>query len=175
MKNNYFAFYNLPVSFQLDTAEVKRIFYENSRKFHPDFFAQAGEEEQAEVLELATINNLAFKTLSDEDKRMQYILQLFDIMEEEGKAKLSQEFLLEMMDINELLMELEFEPDAQKLEQVKTEVKNLENKLTEEILPALAAFDKTQDKSILMGVKDYFLKKRYLLRIKENISKFAPA
>jgi molecular chaperone HscB len=155
--------------------ELKRLFYENSRKYHPDFFVQAGEERQAEVLELATINNLAYRTLSDEDKRIQYILRLYDMMEEEGKAKLPQEFLMDMMDINEILMELEFEPDAEKLQQVKAAVEKIESQLYESVLPVMRVFDKSPEKSLLTAVKDYFLKKRYLLRIKENITKFAPA
>jgi molecular chaperone HscB len=175
MAENYFAFYGLPVSFNPDLVELKRLFYENSRKYHPDFFVQAGEERQAEVLELATINNLAYRTLSDEDKRIQYILRLYDMMEEEGKAKLPQEFLMDMMDINEILMELEFEPDAEKLQQVKAAVEKIESQLYESVLPVMRVFDKSPEKSLLTAVKDYFLKKRYLLRIKENITKFAPA
>jgi molecular chaperone HscB len=38
-----------------------------------------------EVLELSTLNNNAYKTLSDFDKRMKYILELKEVLGEEGK------------------------------------------------------------------------------------------
>ena len=171
---NYFEFYNIPISFQLDQAELKRIFYANSKKYHPDFYTLESEEKQAEILELSTLNNQAYKTLSDFDKRMKYILDLKEILAEEGQNQLPQSFLMEMMDINEVLMELEFDFDAQKFEQAETELKALETSLFKSIESIVESYDdnNSSDKELL-AIKEYYLKKRYLLRIRENLSKFA--
>ena len=167
---NYFEFFEIPVSFTLDQAELKRIFYANSKKYHPDFFTLESEEKQMEVLELSTLNNNAYKTLSDFDKRMKYILELKNIMGEEGKNKIPQEFLMEMMDINENLMELEFDFDQSNFDQVQNDLKSLEGNLFAKVKPHL---ENASDEGSLEEVKNYFLKNRYLLRIKENLNKFA--
>ena len=71
---DYFEFYGLPVTFHPDAAEIKRKFYELSKKYHPDFYINEPEEKQAEVLELSTINNKAYQVLSNPQKRVHYIL-----------------------------------------------------------------------------------------------------
>ena len=85
---NYFEFFDIPVSFFPDEAALKRYYYENSKKYHPDFYTLESEDRQAEVLELSTFNNEAYKTLSDFDKRMKYILTLEDALAEEGANQL---------------------------------------------------------------------------------------
>jgi molecular chaperone HscB len=174
---DYFEFYSLPVSFQLDEQALRRTFLERSRQYHPDFHTLSDEAEQARVLDLSTLNNEAFKTLSDPDKRMQYILKIKGLLEEgENQGALSQGFLMEMMDINEAMMELEFDFDAEKLRQTRQAVDTLDQTLRQEIQPTLDAWtDGKSAEADLQRVRDYFLKKRYLLRIFENLSKFAAA
>ncbi|MFN4256221.1 MAG: Fe-S protein assembly co-chaperone HscB [Saprospiraceae bacterium] len=172
---NYFKFFNLPVAFQVDEAALKRAFLFNSKKFHPDFHTLADDAQQAEMLELSTLNNEAYKTLADPDRRMRHVLELKNLLADEGENKLPQDFLMDMMDINEAIMELEFEPDPERLAQVKNEVQQLENQLFESVRPTLENWrDGAGDDAGLRAVRDFFFKKRYLLRVLENLSKFAP-
>ena len=171
---NYFEFFKIPVSFNLNEAELKKAFYSNSKKFHPDFFTLESKEKQMEVLELSTLNNNAFKTLSNFDKRMKYILELKEVLGEEGKNKIPQEFLMEMMEINENLMELEFDFDKNNFDEIQNSLKKLESILLEEVNPYIENYNDAAPKEFeLDAIKNYFLKKRYLLRIKENLNKFA--
>jgi molecular chaperone HscB len=171
---NYFEFFKIPVSFNLNEAELKKAFYSNSKKFHPDFFTLESKEKQMEVLELSTLNNNAFKTLSNFDKRMKYILELKEVLGEEGKNKIPQEFLMEMMEINENLMELEFDFDKNNFDKIQNSLKKLESILLEEVNPYIENYNDAAPKEVeLDAIKNYFLKKRYLLRIKENLNKFA--
>ena len=171
---NYFEFFKIPVSFNLNEAELKKAFYSNSKKFHPDFFTLESKEKQMEVLELSTLNNNAFKTLSNFDKRMKYILELKGVLGEEGKNKIPQEFLMEMMEINENLMELEFDFDKNNFDRIQNSLKKLESILLEEVNPYIENYNDAAPKEVeLDAIKNYFLKKRYLLRIKENLNKFA--
>lgn len=171
---NYFEFFEIPISFKLDESALKRTFYVNSKKYHPDFFTLESEEKQLEVLELSTLNNNAYKTLSDFDKRMKYILELKEVLGEERKNQIPQEFLMEMMDINENLMELEFDFDQNSFDKVQNDLKTLEANLLEEVNPFIENYnDSTPKEEELNAIKNYFLKKRYLLRIKENLNKFA--
>jgi molecular chaperone HscB len=172
---NHFEFYKIPLSFKIDEAALKRIFYANSKQFHPDFFTLESEEKQAEILELSTLNTEAYKTLSDFDKRMKYILDLKGVMGNEGENKLPQDFLMDMMDINEALMELEMDYDEITHKKVLDDVQILENQLFIEVKDIIENYeeDKTPQYS-LEEVKYFYLKKRYLLRIRENLTKFAP-
>jgi molecular chaperone HscB len=171
---NYFEFYNIPISFTVDAAALKKTFYSYSKKYHPDFFTMESDEEQAKILELSTLNTQAYKTLSDSERRMKYVLELTGTMGEEGQNKLPQSFLGEMMDINEAIMELEFDPDAEAVERVQKEVQLIDNQLIEGIKPALENYKHGEtSEAVLQDVKIFFLKKRYLLRIFENLSKFA--
>ncbi|TXK37897.1 Fe-S protein assembly co-chaperone HscB [Pontibacter qinzhouensis] len=173
---NYFEFYNLPESFLADEKAVKAKYYELSRAYHPDFFANDTPEKQQEILQLSTVNTNAYRTLSNPDLRMQYILKEHGILEEGGKNDLPPDFLMEMMDINEELMELEFDFDAAKLHEIGENVAGLTATLDADILPTLQRFPDLHGvtkNAALEEVKTYYLKKKYLLRIKETLSKFA--
>ena len=171
---NYFEFYNIPIAFKLDEAALKRTYYANSKKYHPDFYTLESEKKQSEILELSTLNNQAYKTLSDFDKRMKYILDLKEVLAEEGQNQIPQDFLMEMMEINEQLMDLEFDFDAEKFQQIGIELKTLEDNLLSGVNPILESFqDNSEADKELLLIKEYYLKKRYLLRIRENLSKFA--
>ncbi|HHH50193.1 MAG TPA: Fe-S protein assembly co-chaperone HscB, partial [Saprospiraceae bacterium] len=52
---NYFEFYNIPISFDVDAKALKKIFYANSKKYHPDFYTLENEEKQQEILQLSTL------------------------------------------------------------------------------------------------------------------------
>lgn len=171
---NYFEFYDLPIAFILNTKALKRKFYTLSKKYHPDFYTLASAEKQAEILELSTFNNEAYKTLSDFDKRMRYVLELENILTEDGKNKIPQSFLMEMMAINEAMMELQFDFNHSTYQQLQQDFKKMETTLNESIEPLLQKYTpNTTSQATLKKIKDFYFKKRYLLRIKENLSKFA--
>lgn len=171
---NYFEFYQLPVTFKIDAKKLKRKFYDYSRKYHPDFFVQASEAEQEEVLEKSTMNNKAYKTLSNPDSLIKYVLEIKGLMEEGEKIKLPPAFLMEMMEVNESLMELQFEQDAAKLEVITQEVESIEQNLLNNVNSILENYNEgVSDEDDLKKVKDFYLKRRYLLRIRESLNRFA--
>ncbi|MBC7774446.1 MAG: Fe-S protein assembly co-chaperone HscB [Phycisphaerae bacterium] len=173
---NHFEFYDIPVALSVDESVVRQAYLQNSKKYHPDFHTLSGESEQAEMLELSTHNNEAFKTLSDPDKRVRYVLEMKGLIGQDNEnATLPQDFLMKMMDINEALMELEFDFDAEQYSNTLQSVKSLETELETSVHPILSTWTEVSGSDAdLQKVRDYFFKKRYLLRIKENLSKFAP-
>jgi molecular chaperone HscB len=173
---NYFEFFGLPVSFRVDESALRQQYLQNSKKYHPDFHTLSSESEQTRMLELSTFNNEAFKTLADPDLRMRYVLEINGLLGEEGsQPALPQEFLMEMMDINEGLMELELESDGARYELTLKAVEHFEKELEGEVRPVLDTWTEAAGTESLQAVRDYFLKRRYLLRIRENLSKFAAA
>lgn len=153
---------------------VKKKFLELSRKHHPDFFVNESLDKQNEVLELATVNTKAFQTLSDFDKRMKYILELKQEIHEGERYELPPDFLMEMMEINEGLMELQEEQDAEKISSLRSTVAGLFDDLYKEVSTAIESYkDGVMEAAVLKKIKDYYYKKKYLLRIQQSLDTFA--
>ena len=173
---NYFELYDLPVSFHPDQAVVKSKYYELSRLHHPDRFAQAGATGMADALNMASINNAAYKTLRDSDATMAYILKRNGLLEDEEKYALPPAFLMEMMDINEAVSESELDLANEDARNMAVNALNEQLELWDDATRLLIErFDKGEkDKALLLQVKDQYFRKKYLLRIKERIDRFAP-
>lgn len=166
---NYFHYFNLPLSPAIDKAELKKKFYANSKRFHPDFHTLAGDEAREEALEQSTLNNQGYKLLNDDDRRLKHLLDLKGVLGEEGTNKMPQAFLMEMMDINEALMELQFEEDPAARTKVESMIADLESGFDEEVAEVLNHYDDTTvSTEDLEKLKDYYLKKRYLRRLKQQ-------
>jgi molecular chaperone HscB len=176
MSSDYFAFYGLPQSFRPDEAALKRLYYAKSRETHPDFHATTSPENQAEMLRQATLNTDAYRTLSDPDKRMAYLLRENGLLEEGKQEQLPPDFLMDMMDLNEELMELEMDADPAGITKVAAEVTALADTLDAGIEPVLAGYEQLpadHRPAALQQIRTYYLKKRYLLRIQQQVATFA--
>lgn len=172
--NNYFNFYSLPLSFQVDNTQLKKKFYAFSKEYHPDFHANDSQEKQDEILELSTLNNKAYKVLSDPLKRIEYILELHDMLAEGDKYTLPQDFLMDMMDVNEALMDMQLDPDPSRLMELTSEVDQLEAALFDELKLLTDEFDaktNADPNSILLKIKDIWYRQKYLMRIRTGMGK----
>lgn len=170
---NYFDFYGLPETFSLNDADVKKKFYQLSKQYHPDFYANEDEAKQQEILELSTLNNKAYQTLANPAKRLEYILRLHNLVSEGAKPQLPADFLMEMMDINERLMEIE---DANELAKLTTEVLAVEDDIKQKVEHAqhgYAQLNDTAKEERLNEIADCYYRQKYLLRIKESLDTFA--
>lgn len=172
---NYFELYDIPQSFHPDQGAVKNKFYELSRRYHPDRFAQSASGDLSEALRMAAMNNDAYKTLRSSDATMAYILKLNNLLQDEEKYTLPPAFLMEMMDLNEAVSDYEMNAEN---EQARLQATNsLSEQMQEWDTSAIALttrFD-TGDHSeaLLLQLKDMYFRKKYLLRIQERINRFA--
>ena len=176
MSPDYFAFYGLPQSFRPDEAALKRLYYAKSRETHPDFHATTSPENQTEMLRQATLNTDAYRTLTDPDQRMAYLLRQNGLLEEGKQEQLPPDFLMDMMDLNEELMELEMDADPSSITKVAAEVTALADTLDAGIEPVLAGYEQLpadHRPAALQQIRTYYLKKRYLLRIQQQVATFA--
>ncbi len=170
---NYFELYGLPVSFRPDPGQVKKKFYELSRQFHPDRFAQGGAEAVQEAIRMSALNNEAYRVLKDEDATLKFVLKFYGVLEEEEKYSLPPEFLMEMMELNESVSELEIEQeDAALKASVSKAIQDHLNQWSAEVEPLFAQFHATEpDKDLLLKIKDYYFRKKYLKRIEGRARK----
>lgn len=170
---NYFDFYQIPESFNPDAALLKKKFYALSKEYHPDFYANEDDAKQQEILELSTINNKAYQALSDPNKRLEYILKLHDLVNEGAKPQLPADFLMEMMDINERLMEID---NKDELAHVTAEVLAIEDDINAELDSLTKDYDGLNDtakENRLNDIANIYFRQKYLLRIKESLNTFA--
>ena len=170
---NYFEFYNIPESFNPDAAVLKKKFYELSKQYHPDFYANEDDARQQEILELSTLNNKAYQTLSEPYRRLEYVLKVHELLAEGAKPQLPSDFLMEMMDVNERLMEVD---DAEQLAHITGEVLAIEGDINESIAKLTEGYeglDDTAKESRLNAIADCYYRQKYLLRIKESLNTFA--
>jgi molecular chaperone HscB len=167
---NYFELYGLPVLMKVDVSEIKQKFYELSREYHPDFYTQHDEARQADVLEKSADVNKAFKVFQNTDDTIKYVLQLKNLIHDEEKYELDPEFLMEMMDINEQLMDLDTDADKEALEECEQKTKELLSQIYNDVVHIVENYKEgvTTEKELLQ-VKSYYYKKKYLQRILDKI------
>ena len=166
--DSYFELYNLPLSFAPDAAAVRSQYFALSKKYHPDRAANGSEEEQAEALQMSALNNAAYKTLSNEEATMGYVLKTLGIVKEEEKYALPPAFLMEMMELNEAIGNAGMAPDM--LADAKREYEMAQTAWksdTDKLVQRFEAGERSE--ALLASLKDYYYRRKYLLRLKEQI------
>jgi molecular chaperone HscB len=133
--NNYFLFYGLEEVFDIDKAVLKNCYLDKSKLYHPDYY---GDDPQAQNIAVASssFNNIAYKTLSNDIRRAQYLVEL-KLSHGDDNIKLPQEFLMDMMELNELIDEA----DENSKPSIDTQIEKLKSELLETIkTKAIEAF-----------------------------------
>ena len=160
---NYFELFDLPVSLVVDKKGLSQKYFSLQKQFHPDFHTQADDDAQTAALEQSSMINKALRVLQQPDQTIKYVLQLKGLLEEEEKYNLPQDFLMDMLELNEKLMEVE--PEA-----FRKEVDELEEALYAEIRHIVENYDDaTVSEDDLLKVKEYYFKKKYLHRILDRL------
>ncbi len=160
----YFELYDLKPAYFLNEAEIKSKFLQLSRKYHPDHFALNTDDEKIQADEMSSLNNKAFRILKHPDSRLKYLLELKQMIQDEEVYTLDQDFLMEMLDINDLVME---DPET-----AANQLDSIEKTIYQEIKSLLENYDHEKISPLeLTQLKAYHYKKRYLWRIRENIEK----
>jgi molecular chaperone HscB len=125
--SNYFRFYGLEEKFDLDTTQLKTLFLEKSKQYHPDYFSHDPESQNIAVATSA-YNNLAYKILANEVRRAMYLTEI-KLEQTEKTAPLPAEFLMQMMELNESIDEA----DSVQSEPIKEEIARLQTLVLDEI------------------------------------------
>jgi molecular chaperone HscB len=156
---NYFELFDIPVSLNVDKGSLAKKYFELQKKYHPDFYTQADETEQQEVLEKSSAINKALKTLQNKDSTIKYVLQLKGLLEEEEKYPLPPDFLMEVMELNENL-------GAGSCEAITA----FENDIYAGVKTIIEGYNDTAISTAdLLKIKEYYFKKKYLQRILDRL------
>ena len=167
----YFELFEIPVQLRVSEEGLHRRYIELSRKYHPDYFISQPEDMQAEALEKSAMLNKAYKTFKNPDETIKYVLREKQLMEEEEKYELPPDFLMEVLEINESLM------DADGADGKEAITKRIDA-IGEEIYAPVSSIIEGYSEGVtteedLLRVKEYYYKKKYLDRIRHQLSGMA--
>lgn len=165
---NYFELFEIPVQLQVDKNSLAGRFFELSRKYHPDYFVNKDSKEQLDSLDKSAMLNKAYKTFQNPDEIIKYVLQLKGLLEEEEKYELPADFLMEVLEINEQLMDAE---DQSAMGNLQSAINNLQSEIYEPVKKIVEYYQEgvTSEKELLQ-VKEYYYKKKYLQRIQQQLN-----
>jgi molecular chaperone HscB len=172
---NYFEFYQLPLSCHPDQDLVKKNYYANSKKYHPDRFMQADAKTKIEALQQSALNNEAYTTFQDSMLTIAHLLRIKGLLLPDEKYQLPSSFLMEVMDLNEQLSDWENQgKDTELGQSLQESVHEFIKQLQDAIAPTMQLIDSGQEEeSLFLKLKEFYFKHKYLLRIKERMSIFA--
>ncbi len=167
---DYFKLFDLPRSFDVDKKALTKAYYRLSKEYHPDNFTLASAEEQASALSTTSDINTGYKILKNKQQRLRYVLQLLGVDFQEGKESMPQEFLMEMMDINEAIMDYKMDPNPDIRTKIETQVATFQTDIESQVRENMAALkmDAPQQEQ-LTAIKSCYLKSKYLKRLLDNL------
>ena len=166
---NHFEFLDMPFSLEIDEARLRKSYFKNSRKYHPDHQGELEPEAAERIMALSTLNTKAYDVLGDFDQRLKYIIKTLD-GGEIRKQNLSPEFLMEMMAINEAVSDMMESEKADMKQQILTR-----DRMAYEGLGDVRTMDLSKaTNEDTDRIRAYYFERKYLLRIIENLDNLAP-
>jgi molecular chaperone HscB len=120
----------VPASEDVDQDVVETQYLRLSRLLHPDFRARESESIQQQVLQNSARLNEALSTLTDDQRRAEYVLGLLDPDALEQHKQLDPAFLMETMDISEGLEDCGAETTARIAGDVANQITERMNEVT---------------------------------------------
>lgn len=159
---SYFDYYNIPCQYKLNQSELRKLFYSKSKDLHPD------QSNQMDAIDQTSVNNEAYRILSDPHLRLKHILEIFNGPMDESKMQLPKAFLMDMMDINE---EIEFVSDENRAS-LNEKIKSLIQSEEDHYNIIIQNFDK-QDHSeeVLRKLEEFYFKQKYYYRMLQNMNR----
>ena len=128
---NYFEILDHEVNFVVDAKQLSKKHRHLQTQFHPDKFSNKSKEEQDHSENMSALINEAYSTLTNPMKRALYLLELNgDPLLEGDQPVLDEEFLVEILELNEEIDDADCEADIEALKVVAEEkISELHEKL----------------------------------------------
>ncbi len=166
---NFFTLYNEPYHLQINKSVLQKKFYELSKLYHPDKAKDLPNTEVIDGLPISEAVNMGYQILINMEKRIAYLFNTLCIINAEDKLSLSNEFLLEMMDLNEEIMEAKM--DNSNNEAVKIKIANKCNETANSVSWVWLMDDVstcTNEQKLLL--KKFYYENKYCLRLQNLLT-----
>ncbi len=104
---DFFALFGLPVSFDVDAAQLEQRYLKLQKQFHPDRFSDKPAQDQRLAMQYIADINQAYSSLKDPLLRAQHLLALAGVdASQETSITRDVEFLMEQMSLREALADV---------------------------------------------------------------------
>ena len=137
--NNPFALFNLPVTFQVDSALLNERYLALQKSLHPDNFSAASAQEQRLAMQKSAEINDALRILKDPIARADSIIALNTGEQENPEEKSNKDigFLMQQMEWRETLENIENRKDTDELTAFTKEIDQIRHAILSELSTAL--------------------------------------
>jgi molecular chaperone HscB len=106
LEDNFFELFGIPESYTVDGKLLRERFRDLQKKFHPDNYATANQQERRLSAQYAALINEAFTTLNEPVQRGRYMLQEQDMsLDDEKDTQMEPAFLMQQIELREELDE----------------------------------------------------------------------
>jgi molecular chaperone HscB len=161
---NYFELFGLATAPAIDRTLLTKKYFELQKQNHPDFHTRADDEEKEQSLALSASINKGYTIFQSEDSTIEYFLKTIGSLEEGEKYELPNDFLMEMMELNEMATE---DNTDEFLSRASEFSKNLKDGIMG--IMKKSANDTLYENEI-NKLKEYYYKKKYLNRILDRMA-----
>lgn len=166
LSSDFFALFNLPVSFDVDSNTLAERYRDAQRAVHPDKFANASEAERRLSVQMAARINEAHRVLKDPLARGRYILELRGVDLDDMDTAFDGAFLMEQMELRERLAEVKASANPQQqLHMIAQDI----NAQSKSLVAQLAKLLQATDKGSLQQARDATRKLQFFRRLNEEV------
>ena len=164
--NNPFALFDLPVTFQVDSALLNERYLALQKSLHPDNFSAASAQEQRLAIQKSAEINDALRILKDPIARADSIIALNTGEQENPEEKSNKDigFLMQQMEWRETLENIENRKDTDELTAFAQEINQIRHAILSELSTALD----TQQWDIAQAITD---KLRFIKKLQTEIER----
>lgn len=158
---DFFALLGIPRKFNLDLSQLRKSYYSESRKVHPD----QQEVEDHLIIEI----NQAYNSLKDPLLRLKHILELEDAIKLIDQP-LDSEFLFNMMEWNERIDQVKMLNDDVEKTKLMSDLLEYENNLFKTYKKPIEDYDSgDRTPTIIHSLVNYFIRLKYLKRLQLSL------
>lgn len=161
---NYFEILGLPVSFDIDQAQLTERYRDLQKQVHPDRHSHQSDREQRLAVQYTAYLNEALTTLKSPLKRAQYLLSLQGIDTlSDSRTQLDPMFLMEQMELRERVA------DATDHDDPEAELEHLEALVGAELKQLQSAFVKAWEGQQLAQAEVLVRKMQFASKLQSDI------
>ena len=160
---SFFQLFQIPESYSVDQAVIKRRYRELQQTVHPDRFISHSDQEKRLAVQYSSWVNEAQQCLLSPVKRAQYLLSLKDITLDATKTLANDPaFLMHQMSLREQLMELKGADDPE------SELDKLRINLDELIEHQCADYQQSFESADYNAARESVMKMQFLFKLEEE-------
>lgn len=155
LKQNYFALFDLPVQFELDSGRMATAFRQLQAEHHPDRFASGSDESKRIAQQVTSFINTAQETLKSPRLRARYLLSLQGVeFNDETDTTSDMAFLMSQMERREALEQVTSADDPlDAVDALSRDIKRENRELEQSFVSSFEAGDYEAAKQVVLKLK----------------------